>query len=260
MSIIDIYSDGWQSQLSKKQLHKFDQLWQLKLEWFEAPNIRRGGWSGVIKYPFSTTEAKESNLFIKRQENHISRTWRHPLSGIPTFQKEYDNLRRFHHFGIPTQDWVYYGSRVINGSVQAILVTEELAGYYPLDEALPDNGMGLIENWQHRCSLLSAVAKATNKMHQHHIQHNSLYPKHIFAKPLGTGWDVKFIDLEKAKRRLFKNTAILRDLSTLRRHTLDWTTKEQVYFFKAYVNESTLSPKSKKLWYQIQDRIINKSK
>lgn len=253
-------SNVWQPILNANELNNFSTLWSLDTEWFEEPNIRRGGWSGVVRVPLTLANEKNINIFIKRQENHLSKTWCHPISGIPTFQKEYENLCLFHRYQIPTQELVYYASRVDKGDVQAILITQELADYFPLDKILPDNEANLIQNTQHRKSLLKAVARVVNKMHQHHMQHNSLYPKHIFAKPLGIGWDVKFIDLEKAKRRLFKNTAIVRDLSTLQRHTLGLTTKEQIYFFKAYVNESILSPKSKTLWYQIQNRILNKSK
>lgn len=256
----DAYGANWAPRLEQVKLAQFSQLWDLEADWFEAPNIRRGGWSGVVKVPLNQYDNSQPNLFIKRQENHISRTWTHPISGIPTFYKEYANLQLFHQRNIPTQECVYYGARAYNGSTQAILVTEELSGFYPLDTILPDDDVGLINNPRHRMALLSAVAKTIRKMHDHRIQHNSLYPKHLFVKPLDVGWDVRFIDLEKAKRRLLKRTATERDLGTFRRHTLDWTTREQLYFFKAYVNETKLSPKSKDLWYRIQDRLLKKSK
>ena len=256
---MDYFGKNWQAVLKHNHLSSFDALWTVKTNWFEEPNIRRGGWSGVVKIPLKM-DGNPVFIFLKRQENHLSKTWQHPISGIPTFQKEYTNLRRFHRLKIPTQELIYYGSRVYDGNIQAALITKDLSGYFPLDKLLPDDKVGLVQSWQHRRLLLSAVAKVIHKMHQHHIQHNSLYPKHIFAKPLDTVWDVKLIDLEKAKRRVFKNTAILRDLDTLRRHTANWTNKEQVYFFKAYVNESKLSPKSKKLWYKIQARTLSKSK
>jgi hypothetical protein len=257
---MDFFGSSWQTTLKCNHLAHFDALWVLDADWFEEPNIRRGGWSGVIKIPLEQLNDTPVFIFIKRQENHMSRTWRHPISGIATFQKEYDNLQLFHRYKIPTLELIYFGTRFYNGNLQAIIATKDLAGYYPIDQLLPDSGLDFVENWQNRLSLLKATAKVLSRMHQHHLQHNSLYPKHIFAKPVGDSWDIKIIDLEKAKRRLFKNTAILRDLGTLRRHTLDWTTKEQVTFFKAYVNESQLSSKSKKLWYQIQDRVLRKSK
>jgi hypothetical protein len=258
--MMDYFGKNWQIVLKRNYLVHFEAFWSIKAGWFEEPNIRRGGWSGVVKIPLEKIDDDPSFIFIKRQENHMSRTWRHPFSGIATFQKEYDNIQRFHRYQIPTLELVYFGTRSYNGNRQAIIATQDLEGYFPLDVLLPTSSSKVVKDWLDRQALLKASAKVLSRMHQHHIQHNSLYPKHIFAKSVGDGWDIRIIDLEKAKRRLFKSTAILRDLSTLLRHTLDWTTKEQLTFFKAYVDEVKLSAKSKKLWSKIQDRILSKSK
>ena len=258
--MMDYFDKNWQTTLKRNHLAHFDALWILNADWFEEPNIRRGGWSGVVKVPLQQADDDPVFIFIKRQENHLSRTWRHPISGIATFEKEYENIQRFHRCKIPTLELVYFGTRSYNGNRQAIIATKDLADYYPLDKLLPSSGLGIVESGQSRQALLKSTAKVLSQMHQHHLQHNSLYPKHIFAKPVGDSWDIKIIDLEKAKRRFFKSTAILRDLGTLRRHTLNWTTKEQLTFFKAYVDEFKLSSKSKKLWYQIRERTLKKSK
>ena len=256
----DFFGKAWRMVLKQNRLASFSPLWQLEADWFEEPNIRRGGWSGVVKIPLEQVDDSPVFIFIKRQENHMSRTWRHPISGIATFQKEFDNLKRFHRYKLPTLELVYFGTRSYNGNHQAIIATKDLEGYYPLDELFLNFDLEILKSWQGRQNLLKAAAKLLSRMHQHHLQHNSLYPKHIFAKPIGDSWDIRIIDLEKAKRRFFKSTAILRDLGTLRRHTPNWTTKEQITFFKAYVGELKLSSESKKLWYQIQDRILSKSK
>ena len=258
--MMDYFGENWQTALKRNHLAHFDALWTLKAEWFEEPNIRRGGWSGVIKIPLKQTNDEPVFIFIKRQENHMSRTWRHPISGVATFQKEYNNLKRFQRYKIPTLELVYFGTRSYNGDRQAILATKELDGYRALNVLLLNSGSNLLKSPQSRQALLKATAKILCHMHQHRLQHNSLYPKHIFAKPVGESWDIRIIDLETAKRRLFKSTAILRDLGTLRRQTQGLKAKEQVTFFKAYVDEAKLTTKSKKLWYQIQDRILRKSK
>ena len=48
-------SDSWQKILISNNFADFDALWNLKTDWFEEPNIRRGGWSGVVKHPLKTT-------------------------------------------------------------------------------------------------------------------------------------------------------------------------------------------------------------
>ena len=256
----DYLGEGWQTLLSKNNLATYGSLWRLKADWFEEPNIRRGGWSGVVKVSLKQTNDDPVFIFIKRQENHLSRTWRHPIKGVATFIKEYNNLRLFHKYDIPTPELVYFGARSNNGKPQAIIATKELVGYQPLNVLLHKSGSSLIIGSKQRQALFKETAKVLYHMHQHRLQHNSLHPKHIFAKPLGDNWDIRIIDLEKAKRRVFKHTASLRDLATLRRQMTELTDKEQITFFKAYVNEAKLSIKSKKLWSQIKNRILKKSK
>ena len=256
----DYLGEGWQTLLSKNNLATYGSLWRLKADWFEEPNIRRGGWSGVVKVSLKQTNDDPVFIFIKRQENHLSRTWRHPIKGVATFIKEYNNLRLFHKYDIPTPELVYFGARSNNGKPQAIIATKELVGYQSLNVLLHKSDSSMIIGSKHRQALFKETAKIIYHMHQHRIQHNSLHPKHIFAKPLGDNWDIRIIDLEKAKRRVFKHTASLRDLATLRRQMTELTGKEQITFFKAYVNEAKLSIKSKKLWSQIKNRILKKSK
>ncbi|MGY8864891.1 MAG: lipopolysaccharide kinase InaA family protein [Methylophagaceae bacterium] len=256
----DYLGEGWQTLLSKNNLATYGSLWQLKADWFEEPNIRRGGWSGVVKVSLKQTNDDPVFIFIKRQENHLSRTWRHPIKGAATFIREYNNLRLFHKYDIPTPELVYFGARSNNGKPQAIIATKELVGYQPLNVLLHKSGSSMIIGSKHRQALFKETAKVLYHMHQHRLQHNSLHPKHIFAKPLGDNWDIRIIDLETAKRRVFKQTASLRDLATLRRQMTELTDKEQMTFFKAYVNEEKLSIKSKKLWSQIKNRILKKSK
>ena len=256
----DYLGEGWQTLLSKNNLATYGSLWRLKADWFEEPNIRRGGWSGVVKVSLKQTNDDPVFIFIKRQENHLSRTWRHPIKGVATFIKEYNNLRLFHKYDIPTPELVYFGARSNNGKPQAIIATKELVGYQSLNVLLHKSDSSMIIGSKHRQALFKETAKVLYHMHQHRLQHNSLHPKHIFAKPLGDNWDIRIIDLEKAKRRVFKHTASLRDLATLRRQMTELTDKEQITFFKAYVNEAKLSIKSKKLWSQIKNRILKKSK
>ena len=95
----ECWNDQWQEIFSANKLDSFDAIWNLDTEWFEEPNQRRGGWSGVIKVDLDTPEGK-SCVFIKRQENHISKTLLHPIRGILTFEREFENiLQKFNLLG-----------------------------------------------------------------------------------------------------------------------------------------------------------------
>ena len=247
----DYYGDDWHQILTTNKLGDFDALWNLKTDWFEEPNIRRGGWSGVVKYPLNTADGN-IDIFIKRQENHISKTLSHPLKGIATFQKEYCNIKRLTLNNVPTLELIYFGQK----DQKAILVTKSLEGYNPLDAKIFHD-----LSREDKKALLSKIAQTTATMHQHRFQHNCFYPKHIFAQQLDDNWDVRFIDLEKLKRPLFKRQAIIRDLFTLHRHAdCHWTIKDRLYFFKAYVGETELSNRSKQLWRTIAKKVLAKHK
>lgn len=248
----------WKNILTSNNLESFDELWELKEDWFEEPNIRRGGWSGVVKIYLDTPEGKVG-VFVKRQENHITKTPFHPIKGMLTFEREFKNILRLRKHQLPTLEPIYFSKRNLNGDLQAILVTKELHGYTSLDSSIFLTGE-IIKNAAHKNNLLHAVADTLRNMHHHHFQHNCFYLKHIFVKPIGDTWDVKIIDLEKLKYSFFKKSAVSRDLLTLDRHAKGWSKKDRVTLFKAYVGESKLSHKSKTLWRLIEKKVLSKRK
>jgi len=253
----EYWNDNWHHLFAENKLSTFDDIWNLDTEWFEEPNQRRGGWSGVIKVELDTNEGK-TGVFIKRQENHISKTWLHPIKGILTFEREFKNILQMQNRDLPVMETVFFAQRSIDNKRQAILITKELTGYLPLDSEQFLSSGDLIKNAPHKKQLLIAVADAVRSIHKYHFEHNCLYLKHIFVKPVGDSWDVKIIDLEKLKWRIFKRKAVFRDLYTLYRHARGWSSKDHVRLFKLYNQEHKLSSKSKKLWREIEARILSK--
>jgi hypothetical protein len=250
-------NNDWQTLFAANNLDSFDAIWNLDTEWFEEPNKRRGGWSGVIKLDLNSPAGNVS-VFIKRQENHITKTFRHPFKGMPTFEREFKNILRMQKQNLPIMELAYFAKRISNGKLQAILITKALTDYIPLESEKFLASGNLIKNTAHKNELLSKVAESLQQLHQHHFQHNCLYLKHIFVKPVGDSWDIKIIDLEKLKWRLCKQHAIFRDLYTLHRHAEGWTAKDHVKFFQIYMGEKKLSAQSKKLWRAIETKVMSK--
>jgi len=254
----EFFGDNWQDILIANNLDSFDKIWDLDAEWFEEPNVRRGGWSGVVKIDLDTPKGKVG-VFIKRQENHITKTPLHPIKGRPTFEREFNNILRLRKHNLPTLTPVYFSKRNSNGDLQAILITEELSGYAPLESDYFLSGEAFTDK-EHKQRLFQAVATVLRNMHHHHYQHNCFYLKHIFVKAEGQSWDVKIIDLEKLKWSFCKNRAIYRDLLTLHRHAQSWPKKDHIAVFKYYVEEEQLSDKSKALWRTIENKVLKKGR
>ena len=189
---------SFEAVLKQHDFTDFDVLWDLDAGWFEAPNKRRGGWSGVSKCAWQSAQGEPVQVFLKRQENHNAKTWRHPIKGVPTFAREMENILSYQKHQIPTLNPVFFAQRKVQGNDQAMLVTESLEGYQSLED--------WIKQWQdtgwptkaQREVVLRELARILGLLHRCKLQHNCLYPKHLFML-----WDaetppsIKIIDLEK---------------------------------------------------------------
>lgn len=244
-------------------LDNFEALWALQAPWFEKPNRRRGGWSGVVRMELPTSAGIKQGYFLKRQENHTSPTLLHPRQGIPTFRREFRNLVLFRDAQIPSMEPVYYAERHHQGKWRAILLTRELVGYQALDGAeyndlSKSHGRPSVVTRSQRQRIYKAVAKVLRQMHRHRIQHNCFYSHHILIKEDKGSLEVRIIDLEKAKWRPFRILAVKRDLMTLSRRLPALGVKEKLRFFQYYRNESKLGFVSRKIWAVIKAEIARK--
>jgi hypothetical protein len=199
----------------------FDGWWQVQGESVEPANIRRNGESGVDRL---TTDA--GVLYVKRQRNHLFRSWRYPL-GFPTFMREKFAVQALQKIGIPVPDIVFAEARKVSGQWQAVLVTKELNGYSDLECWYRQGGRERLGEHQHTLFLLK-LGQVLGSLHRHHWQHTCLYPKHIFLTQGDETIlpDIALIDLEKARRRLSVRQVARRDLDQLRRHSPMWNDQD----------------------------------
>jgi tRNA A-37 threonylcarbamoyl transferase component Bud32 len=233
--------------LEQCKLHTFEQLWDHSIEWFEAPNERRGGWSGVGRLQLEVSGDKPLCLFVKKQQNHGRLTLLHPIRGEPTFRREFKRLQYLADHGIGAPKVVFYGEKVIENKLCAILVTEELDGYLPLDN--------LTTSWYakdkltrvRRRNLLNAIAISLRNFHQLGLVHRALYPKHVFVKNADGAVQVALIDLEKARFSPFFWYRAYFDLAALNRHAEHWKSADRLYFFMQYCRLQHLGKLSK--WF-----------
>ncbi len=131
--MVAFISPKWRQLLEFNRLLSFADIWKYRADWFEEPNNCRGGWSGVCQLELSDQAGNQLRVFLKRQENHVRRTWRHPLRGEPTFLREFEMLRYLQSCNVAMPAPVFFDSEMVEGKSRAILITEELVGYRPLD-------------------------------------------------------------------------------------------------------------------------------
>lgn len=241
--------------LEANHLGGFDQLWALRSAWFEEPNVRRGGWSGVCRLGLKQPEGGELGVFLKRQENHQRRCWRHPLAGEPTFAREFRMLRYLQAQAVPAPRPVYFASAVVDGKARGILMTEELVGYRPLDVVAGEFFAGGRPPLIRQRSLLRAVALVVRRLHEARVQHSSLYPKHIFVRLRDDETpEAALIDLEKSRLTLSPMLRTVHDLDALNRHSPHWSRSARLYFLLQYLGRPRLDAEAKRLCRRILRR------
>jgi tRNA A-37 threonylcarbamoyl transferase component Bud32 len=249
----DFVSDDFARIMEQHGLQEFDDLWQLDLPVVDEANWRRGGWSSVFRLELSDVEGNTQGFYIKRQENHFTRTWRHPF-GQATFAREMANIRLFAQLGIPALEAVYFAQR--NEARRAILVTRGLDDYQPLEE--------LQKNWQQleeaqRSSVVSATAEVVGLLHRNGIVHNCLYPKHLYVRDREDGPEVRFIDLEKSRRVMGKK-GYIRDLDALMWRLKSWSDTDRLEFVETYHRGSDSSLAANDLLMLIARRAARKAR
>ncbi|MDR0576905.1 MAG: lipopolysaccharide kinase InaA family protein [Candidatus Accumulibacter sp.] len=247
----DFINDRWRPILAFNGLDDFDALWKLDAEWFEAPNERRGGWSGVARCELPLPDGGTAAIFLKRQENHQTRSLAHPLRGVPTFLREFRRIMAYRGKAVPTLEPVYFGMRgggEKGGNRRAILATEELTGFVSLhdyERAWPREG---IPPRRERQDILRAVAELLRKMHAHGIRHGCFYPKHVFVRvhPGGPA-EARVIDLEKSRWRP-RFLCAPRDLYSLNHYASPaWSRADRIGFLKRYLDIPRLDDRAKRL-------------
>ncbi|RRV05995.1 InaA protein [Pseudomonas sp. v388] len=212
----------------------FKHFWEQRGEWVEAPNVRRGGESGVQR--FVTCDGQ--TLYSKRQTGHLYRSWLHPL-GRPTVLRERDALEGLRRLDVGVPEVVFCGAeRDERNQWRALLVTAALEGFEELDHWCAAGGRERHGEllWE---EMLKQIAFTLARMHLGRWQHSCLYSKHIFVQVEGQGADaqvrIALLDLEKGRRRWTAQGAARHDMKQLKRHSsfidADW--KKLVYFYEA---------------------------
>jgi len=248
-------AEEWRDILVFNDLASYEKVWALEAEWFEEPNYGRGGWSGVSRIELKLPLGGAVGVFLKRQEDHVTRTVSHPITGFPTFAREFDVIRAFQQHSVPSLDVVFFEQWKEAGHQRAFIMTEELSGYRPLSSDEYKMGAKFLSTNKQKNDLFEKLTTLMKAMHKHNFQHGCFYPKHVFAKQLPEGGiDLRVIDLEKVKKLFIKKRAVFRDIDTLMRHSNGWGDNDKLAFFKVYQGENELSSSSKMLWDKLNKR------
>ena len=228
---------------------------QREFDWFEEPNRRRGGWSGVSRIELNpeAPEAERRAVFLKIQQNHFYVAPNTCFLKRLTFEREFAAIQalRPHSEAIPQV--VMFAKWQENGNRGSILVTEALDTWIPLrpwllgelDQPAPD------KETLHRA--FDAIAKTARSINQAGWIHMCFSAKHIFVKEQSDStFSVRVVDLEKTRKRVGLDRRTLKDCSHFMRHTPNLTDPDKTHFLKAYFNTGSFNSAQKALISQMR--------
>lgn len=113
----------------------FQYWWQQQGDWVEAPNVRRGGESGVQRLL-----DQSGVLYAKRQIGHVYRSLLHPR-GLPTVLRERRALLALDALGVHVPQLVYCGvEHDPQQGWRGLLVTAELTGFTDIESWYAQGG------------------------------------------------------------------------------------------------------------------------
>ncbi|VXC14555.1 Lipopolysaccharide kinase (Kdo/WaaP) family protein [Pseudomonas sp. 8Z] len=207
-------------------LASFDALWALQLQAVDEPNTERGGWSSVYRL-----ELGERAFYLKRQSNHLTRTLLHPF-GEPTFAREFRNICRYTELGIPALQAAFFAERRLPGERRAVLLTRALDGWQDLEHWLSHwTSLDAVQ----QAAILWACGELARRLHEAGQIHGCFYPKHIFLREQGPGFEGQLIDLEKTRPLLFGQRDRVKDLEPLLRRATVWQEADVRRLLAAYL-------------------------
>jgi hypothetical protein len=213
--------------LAAHRLDNFDALWALELAAVDEPNTERGGYSTVSRLVLG-----EHAYYLKRQTNHLTRSFTHPF-GEPTFAREMRNIQRYQQLAIPALQAAFFAERKTPGKHSAILLTRALDGWSDLFSVL---GRWSQFSAAQQQAIILAVAALAKRLHAARQLHGCFYPKHIFLREQASGYSACLIDLEKTRPMRLRRTDRIKDLETLLRRASVWESVEVQLFLQHYLS------------------------
>jgi hypothetical protein len=250
------FNPAWEDALKSADLFDIEAVTQRDFDWFEAPNRRRGGWSGVTRIVLNpnTPQAKQKAVFLKIQQNHF---YIAPNTGFRkrlTFEREFAAMTALRPRCPAIPEVLMFAKWTNDGNCGAILVTEALDGWHLLRDwqlgkaSFPKPDQSTLKR------ALEAIAATSRQLNQAGWIHMCYSAKHIFIRPQDNSdeFDVRVIDLEKTRKRFGLGRRTVKDSSHFLRHTPKLSETDKLNYLKAYFKTDSFSNAQQKLIRQMR--------
>jgi len=240
----------WETALNAADLLDIQSVANSEFDWFEAPNKRRGGWSGVTRIVLNPeAEPKDQKaVFLKIQQNHFYRAPAKLFRKQLTFEREFEVLQQLDSVSDAIPEVVLYAKWRSGEDQGALLVTKALHGWLPLPDWLYGKNGLTAPDEATLLKALEAIARGAREINQAGWVHLCYSAKHLFVKPNEDGsFRSCVIDMEKSRKHLSANYRTMKDCSHFMRHTPKLTDAHKLHFLKSYFQTDSFTPAQKAL-------------
>jgi len=195
-------------------------------------------------------------VYLKRHYARSWRTWLRARTGTGPAETagsvEARNIRRLASLGIASMDLVAYGETLHrDGRLESFVLTDELAGYRPLDDFVRARFSPGARRDPDLRRLIGEVASVVWRFHEGGCNHRDLYCCHVFVREEARGeYRIRLIDLQRVQhRRRFRRRWVVKDLAQLAYSApRAWIgCRQRVAFLRHYLGVGKLRDRDKRL-------------
>jgi hypothetical protein len=243
-------STQWRDALNAAGLLDIEAVTKRDFNWFEPPNKRRGGWSGVTRIVLNPDAAPQDKqaVFLKIQQNHFYRAPSTCFTKQLTFKREFEVLQQLSKATASIPELVLFATWQTGSDVGAILVTRALDDWYPLNDWLSGQKGLSAPDEATSTQALEAIAQGAREIHAAGWVHLCFSGKHLFVRPQNDAcFQSCVIDMEKSRKHFSLKYRIRKDCSHFMRHTRGLSEAQKITFLKAYFQTDTFSQAQKRL-------------
>ena len=218
-----------------------------EFDWFETPNQRRGGWSGVSRIVLNPEASQEDQeaVFLKIQKNHCYRSPNKYFRKQLTFVRELEAMEQVAAIIRYTPEVLFFAQWSSGADAGAILITKSLDGWLSLADWLRGE-KGLVPPDETTfLNVLKEIAMTSRQLNNAGWVHFGFSAKHIFVRPrvnADTAFDICLIDYEKCRKHAFFGYRTMKDCSHFIRHTPKFSDAHKRYYLKSYFQTETFTP------------------
>jgi len=246
----------WEDALKNADLLDIEALTTREFDWFEEPNRRRGGWSGVTRIVLNPDAAPQDQqaVFLKIQQNHFYRAPSTFFLKRLSFAREFDALQALAPVVSCMPNLLQFAQWKHDGNQGSLIITEALEGLQPFDQWLRKQKNATTPHQSEPIrKALQSIASAARELHNAGWAHFGFHPKHAFIRKDENGnYSTCLIDLEKARQPLLSTQCTVEDVSRFLRHSIDLNNQEKVEYLRAYFQTDTFSNSQKRMIHKMR--------